>query len=318
MGPSEQPVRTVVVTTLRTDLGRVRQFVAYHQNLGVQQLILFFDNPGDPAIEEVRAQPGVSAIACDEDHWHRLRGGRPEFVQARQVANVNYVLESRGDDFDWLMHIDSDELIHAPFGLAQTLQAEGAGLSLLQMPVLEAIPASPDDDPFRSTTLFRRHRPKREQLARRRGAASGFQGSSFLRGHVQGKPAVHLDGVVGRISIHRATLYDEQRFTRGVAKSIRVLHYDAGSFDDWCTKWRNRHRFSQEGHKASRMAQWDQFARLDALGDEQGLRELYRSNFMLPDREVPTLVELGLVQRVHLEASWFDGPPDDRLLRGTA
>ncbi len=298
-----------MVTTLKADLDRVKQFVAYHRHLGVDEMMLFFDDPTDPAIGEIQHRPGVTAIACDEQYWRDLEGSRPDVVQARQVANVNSVLRTRRDEFDWLIHIDSDELVHAPQGLAKTLKDEGAELSLLQMPVLEAIPADPDDeDPFRSTRLFRRHRPKLAEQARQLGAASGFRGRTFLRGHAEGKPVVHLDGTVTRMKIHRAIEYDEARFKRGVSSNIRVLHYDAGSFRDWCAKWRNRGGFGKAAHKDHRLAQWDEFARLDALGDETGLRDLYRSYFMLPDEEIPILQSIGLVERVELNPTWFDWP----------
>jgi hypothetical protein len=302
-------VRTVTVTTLRTDVDRVKAFVAYHLRLGVDEMVLFFDDPEDPAMGEVQTLPGVTAVACDHEHWQSVRGSRPKGVQARQVTNVNSVLSSRRGEFDWLLHIDSDELIHAPKGLARTLEREGSGLTLLQMPVLEAVPSDPQEqDAFRSTVLFRRHQPELEQRARELNAASGYQGSTFLRGHVQGKPAVRLDGVVTRLRIHRAAEYDRARFTKGVSRDIHVLHYDAGSFSDWCTKWRDRDRFSRAGHQEARIAQWDEFVRLDALGDEAGLRALYHSYYMLPPEEIPILESIGLVERVDLDPSWFDWP----------
>lgn len=302
-------VRTLTVTTLRVDVERVKEFVAYHRALGVDEMMLFFDDPSDPAIAVVRGVPGVTAIACDEGYWSDLRGSRPPRVQGRQLANVNATLRSRRGEFDWLMHIDSDELIHAPLGLGATLKEEGAGLSLLQLPVLEAIPRDLDDrDPFRSTEHFRRHRPELEDRARELKAASGYMGSDFLRGHVKGKPAVRMDGVVSRLRLHEADQYDEALFRAGTSEGIDVLHYDSGSFDDWCTKWRNRDGFGRTGHKGSRLEQWDEFARLDALGDEVGLRDLYRRYFMIPAEELPVLRSIGLVQRVDLDPAWFDWP----------
>ncbi len=305
------PLRVASVTTLKASLRQTLQFAAYHHHLGVDDVILFFDDPADEAIPHLERRPGITVIPCDSTHWRKVarNGKRPKFVQGRQIQNMNWVIKTQADTIDWAIHVDSDELIYAPKSLHRTLHEEGTGVSLLQLPVLEAIPPSPDiADPVRHATLFRAHRPDRHDLARRLGATTGFRQNSFLRGHTKGKPGVRLDGAVRRVTIHQASKVDEDRFVLKNSDTLRVLHFDSGSFEQWLEKWRNRAGRNRARHGRARRQQLDRFAKLDAAGDESGLRDFYRASYMLPRRELPVLMALGLVRRVRLDPAWFDWP----------
>jgi hypothetical protein len=304
--------RIATATTLKTSLQQSLEFAAYHHNLGVDEVILLFDDPADPAAEILSGKPGVTVIRCDNTHWSRDLGekSRPEKVQQRQRANMNWLIRKRSSDLDWLVSIDSDELIWAPHGLHGTLPTEGADFSVLQLMPLEAVPASPTStDPFREVSLFRAHRPERYETAHRLHVDSGFAGpDEFLRGHIQGKPAIRLDGTVTEVRIHRAVGKDPERFRKGRSSGMRVLHFDSGSLDQWKSKWRNRQEFSRPRSDKHRTEQWDEFERLDSQGDEAGLERLYRDYFMLPKKEIPILRALGLLKRVRLDPTWFDWP----------
>lgn len=303
-------IRVGTATTLKTSLHQSLQFAAYHHHLGVDEVIMFFDDPEDLAAATLHGKPGITVIKCDSDHWNLLNHtrGRPETVQERQITNMNWLIQERAVDLDWIIHIDSDELIWAPDGLHRTLQNEGSKTSVLQLTTMEAVPPHPDlSDPFKEVTLFREHLPHRYPLAKRLHVGSGFIDSEgFFRGHTQGKPAVRLDGVVTAVKIHRAVEMDKSRFTKKISEGMRVLHYDAGSFDQWLAKWRDRAGFARDRHSKGRRAQWDEFARLDRAGDEPGLRRLYKGYYMLPKREVPILRAMGLLRRVRLDPDWFD------------
>jgi len=305
------------VTTLKAPVDQVLQFAAYHHHLGLDEIILFFDDPEDSAIDAVKSKPGVTAIPCDDEHWHQVRDPRPEFVQHRQLANVNWVLRERRHDLDWLIHIDSDELIYAPDGLKESVAVEDDGLSVLRLRPLEAIPPSPDmSDPFLEVRWFKQHDPKDPEAksrAEKWGVASGFQGKRFLRGHTSGKIAVKLDGVVSRVLLHQPTIYDEQEMRSVTSSRLWVLHYDAGSFDQWYDKWHDRSGFEQSGFRGHRMKHLKRFRKLDRAGDTAGLKKMYRDSHMLPKWQLPILQRLGLVRRVKLPKKnfcWEANPGD--------
>lgn len=302
--------RVATATTLKTSPRQAAEFAAYHHNLGVDEVIMFFDDPTDPAAEMLSGKPGATVIRCDDSHWSRVIGkkGRPQKVQQRQAANMNWILRTRIVDLDWVIGIDSDELIWAPRGLHQSLAVEGEGLSVLQLPPLEAVPPNPVlSDPFQDVSLFRTHLPGRFPMAHRLRANSGFIGpNEFLRGHIQGKPAIRLDGVVTGVRIHRAVEKDRKRFKKATSSDLRVLHFDSGSLEQWKTKWRNRGEFARPRNDKHRATQWDEFTRLDRADDQAGLERLYRRYFMIPRHEVPVLRTLGLLRRVRLDPALFE------------
>lgn len=101
-----------MASTVRASRDELRSFVNYHLNTGVDQLLLFFDDPADESIASIGLNPRVTLYVCNEAYWQQRGVQRPVTIEDRQEINVNYALSmSRTRDVDWLIHIDSDELL---------------------------------------------------------------------------------------------------------------------------------------------------------------------------------------------------------------
>jgi len=306
--------RVATATVLKTTPEQTFEFVSYHRHLGVDEIILFFDDPTDVAADALEGVEGVTVFRCDAAHWSEVgpKGERPARVPPRQTANADWLLRTRSEDLDWIIFIDSDELVYAPDGLHESIARESAGLTVLQLRVLEAIPSHPNiSRPFQDVSLFRVHNRKKYRKAKRLRLNTGFskvEPRRFFRGHVSGKAIVKPNGVVRRMGIHRPREVDEERFRREPSGSMWVLHFDAASFDDWKRKWRGRSEFVGHGY-SDRQYQWDEFVRLDEQQDDDGLLELYKKLYMLPKREIPFLRMLGMVRKIKLDPAWFGWSP---------
>lgn len=316
-------MRIGTVTLLRAPVERTLAWVAYHLNSGIDAMHLFFDDPADPAAELLDDVEQVQVHRCDDKFWSlwRRRGdGRPGTVPARQVTILRRLLREPPSGVDWLVHIDSDELLWSGGDLGGDLsRALDGPAAHVQFLPLEAVPPKPDmADPFREVRLFKEIAIDREEWARRLGADAPFRGHRFFRGHVRGKPAIRLDGSVPSMRIHGPSDRVRQRsgFTSEVADKVRLLHYDAGSFDDWRSKWEDRLLHPVGAMSPARRRQERRFRRAARSPDLDRLYGLYRREYMLRPWDARVLRALGMVRRIDIPAELFDMPQPARTPAG--
>src|SRR5262249_41683182 len=145
-----------LVCTLRAPLSEVMMFVNYHLNIGIDKLVLFFDDPNDPAIDSLIDYSQVTCIPCDEGHWLKVSNRRPSTIEERQIANATLALEmAKESGCDWITHIDSDELIY-PDGEIARILAEARG-NIVRFDLREAVPERDYyESRFSEVTLFKR------------------------------------------------------------------------------------------------------------------------------------------------------------------
>ena len=161
-------VRAAICTTLRNAGPVLDSFVAYHLAIGFERLYLFFDDPSDPDLPRASLHAAVTAIPNDarlREHWRSL----PQYpeqsafidseVMARQVLNTEFAMElARPDGFNWLLHIDADELFYSPLQSAAEHfeQVERQQLETVVYLNYEAIPERDEiGDFFREVDLFK-------------------------------------------------------------------------------------------------------------------------------------------------------------------
>lgn len=120
-------------------------FVAHHLSLGCAGIWLFFDDPDDPAAAAVAHLPRVSVTRCDDAHWRRIKGKRPERHQNRQGRNMQSVYAD--SPLPWIAHIDVDEFLWPGHDIGAVLAAQHPDLAQLPLAPWEALhdPALPDD-----------------------------------------------------------------------------------------------------------------------------------------------------------------------------
>src|SRR5438477_7785501 len=124
--------RPAIVSTMR-EPGRamLAAWLAYHRKLGFAHFFIYFDDPADTDRELVAGMRDVTAIPRDAALMRRLHAHSlwPQFgdfaesglggdrTMARQVLHVQDALARIAEErlpYDWILHIDHDELIATP------------------------------------------------------------------------------------------------------------------------------------------------------------------------------------------------------------
>lgn len=336
-----------IVTTLRGAGPVLESFVRHHLALGFGLLYLFFDDPLDRGLAWAKSV-GDSRIVVQErgpaleDAWRRCAqyGYYSPHVErevmARQCLNAEVaVQQAQTAGIDWLLHIDADELFHAPGQDAASHFAflSSAGIERAVYPNLEALPESEDiDDYFREVTLFKTNRnllpggrlsPAQERLVREvvRWPSGGFNFYSNGKSAARVRPGLVPDGV------HR---FHKTRFPRPgqervaaapppverVIADARILHYACCGFDAFCEKYRILGPFADRwfGRVDIRDSIGDfhlQARDVVAAGDVERARAFYRQRAMLDDRAtIDALLEAGLLARIDGPANMLERGDD--------
>ena len=132
---------------MRDNASSLDSFICYNLALGFSMLFLYADDPEDEAVVVARRYPADRVLLRTHDatlreEWRRLPSwGRLQLyaateVQARQMLNAEHAMQrSLALGLDFLLHVDSDELLHLPCapggggGGGEALQAHAALLS---------------------------------------------------------------------------------------------------------------------------------------------------------------------------------------------
>ena len=216
-------------------------------------------------------------------------------------------------DLDWVIHIDTDELLWAPGDLIKALRSDLTDDRVhVQFLPLEAVPPHLHmSDPFREVTSFKDGTVERAALAKKLRADSSFRGphDRFLRGHTKGKPAVQLGNAARRMGAHGPSRRHRRR--KGIvtvySRRIRILHYDAGTMAAWQEKFEAR-MHQTRGMSRQRRRQVQRFARALQSRKPKRLERLYRREYMLNDWDARVLRALGMVRTIRIPSAMFELP----------
>lgn len=312
--------RAAIVTTLRDAAATLGSFVAYHRAIGFAHFFLFFDDPADPMLGWARAQPDITAIARDGDlqrAWRALTlwneaGPHVETeVMARQILNAEHAANlARARGFDWLLHIDADELFYAPDGVA----AHFASFALMPPDVAtyanyEAVPEAEDTgDSFRTVTLFKKpfaepSSPDAKALVTR----AGQNPDAFFHFYGNGKSAVRL-AAPGMVPANVHTFARRGEYSVAWTRGPFILHYACCGFAAFWQKYVTLGRFSDKWwgkvdiadavgpfHLRARDAVMDAVA----VNDAERARRFYRERLMIADPAViAEMTRHDLLQRI--------------------
>ena len=124
-------------------------FICYYLHVGFSRLYLYLDDPNDASVGVARRYPTDrvtvrvrdAAFECEWEglpSWSRLRLYAATEVQARQMLNCEHAIarcREQGDE--WLLHVDSDELLHLPGTESGMSGAGGTGGGALQRHLAE-------------------------------------------------------------------------------------------------------------------------------------------------------------------------------------
>ncbi len=225
----------VLASTVKDTLANVERYVDGNLAGGADHLVVFLDAPDDPATPEVRAfldaHPHVTCVVTDDAWW---ADKRPQQLNTRQRSNANLVkaLLSTVDWAAWLFHVDADEVVQLDRAVLDGVPASQPAVSLAP---LEAVSRKQwDGDP----TWFKRLLESDDlTLLQTLGVIERAANGAYFHGHVDGKSGLRPTTDLW-LTLHHVVDADKneiEAFTD--AASLRVLHYESFSGEDFVRKW---------------------------------------------------------------------------------
>ncbi|MDO5706871.1 MAG: hypothetical protein Q4G49_17600 [Paracoccus sp. (in: a-proteobacteria)] len=74
-----------VITMIRENLDNTLSFAAWYLQLGAAKIVMFFDDPNDPAIVRLQQLERVECIPCTPEFWKSINTV-PKHVMRKQKA----------------------------------------------------------------------------------------------------------------------------------------------------------------------------------------------------------------------------------------
>lgn len=299
------------VSTVRALPDDIRLLVRYYINLGVQLIILFFDDPRDSMIAELKYNSSVMCFACDDAHWARSGLSPDSSIEERQRYNADVGLAiAKSMHIRWILHLDADELVFTGGDtIDEYLDSVGEHADVVCFPTYEAVPElNYRGHVFEEIKFFKTENSfikGSRTLARIMGCRRAFE-NGYLKAHSAGKSAVRVEIEGLRMGIHAPT--SEQKSLRILkCKDAYLLHYDCCTFDDWMNKWKRRYdhtRIALE-MREERREQFARFIEAFESGTVSKLRSTYRNQYFLTGFQKRILLSLGLLRRIEIGKNAF-------------
>jgi Glycosyl transferase family 2 len=328
--------KVATVTTIKAPLNETLMFVNYHLNIGVSHMFLFFDDPNDVAIEAVANYEKVTSIKCDSKYWDNL-SLQPKLIDKskqnwtsltssvqleekteyfsnstyeKQLINANYAFNlAQQDGCDWLIHIDSDELIYVKQPLDVLLSKVGENINVLVIEPSETVPEQDEHENFfEEVTLFKNKESLwQKYLAYFLGCKGVFQEGYYFRGHPYGKSAIRTNTDIQSVDIHYPIIAEGKKVKAKKFRQATLLHFDCCSFKTWKRKLIRRYEGTTTfpNMRSDRKKQLAKFAEVYESGNNTQLRELYHQQYLLSNYERKALGMLGLLKRIQLDPKLF-------------
>ena len=236
-------------------------FICYYLFLGFSTLYLYLDDAADATFQIARRYPADRVRVRLRDaslriewermpSWTRLVLCADTEVQARQLLNCEHAIAriraQAAPRDEWLLHIDSDELLFLPAAAADLAAArvsdalqghlaylEKLGAILFTYRNLEGVPeALTCDDALRSISLFKEHPSRLDErvpaVARavRYWTSASNAGGELFRFYTNGKSIVRVqDAVTTAVSVHEWSLPSKQvAAAAGFTNNAQLCH----------------------------------------------------------------------------------------------
>ena len=322
-----------IVTTLKAPVEDVLRFVNWHINLGVDHLFLFFDDPDDKAIPQLKGNNHLTCIRCDTAYWASLGVPRGDAHYIRQRINATHCLKMASErQLTWLFHIDIDELLFAKEGLHPALLAAGDADQIILSP-MEAVPELlRGGEPFTSSRFFRvlphpvcrglfvfwaallgigRFTLNRRFINNKSFIIKG----RYFNGHESGKSGSRLSKEIVEIKIHHP-VFRSSDIRRYRPKDLVLLHFESYRFKEWERKmerWMGQD-WSQQKRSRVLRPQLVRFKRILEQPPEMRLKlkqKLYKRFYFINPVQRFILHAMGMLQRIDLDPRLF-GPPSPK------
>ncbi len=257
-----------VIAIIREPIAVVERFVRWYQKMGATRIIVYFDDPDDPALTAITPAQNVSFIPCTPDVWREMGLTPEDRFTMRQ--NAVYLNAYAALETDWALFVDGDEFALMRDGtIAEHLAAVPAEVGCVNFETAELLPniATPPTFAFRTPI----DRETNRNVYRRDGSL--FRKRHGLAGHDFGKSFVRRDLNVSQIRQHYPTFADDdvQILHWGRDNGAYLLHFMCEGFDAWQRKVGWRTGASGYGKNAHAV-----IAQAQESGDADAVHDVYK------------------------------------------
>jgi Glycosyl transferase family 2/Met-10+ like-protein len=294
------------ISTMKEKPEIVMDFIAHHLLLGASQIIIYFDDPEDPAVEMVAPIPQVRAIRCDAA-FVASRGRHPTGLPARQKVHARRAYAET--TADWIIHIDADEFIAADRPIAEVLA--GVDGTVLRLAPFEALATPRGGQGDRPEHFYRGSLPGGPRGKRLAEAAYGpFQDclAHGMLSHLAGKFFVRT-GVPGMALAVHGPFLDQARAAHVDTADLRILHFHGGVYETWRRHLDRRlsddaggtysGRLANQGGQANNHSLLSTLQELHRTEGEAGLQRFFRAACTFgPEKRV--LKQAGALTKANL------------------
>ena len=297
-------IRIALVSMVKAPLHELRIFVHYHLNIGIDEIILLFDDPLDPGLDAFSQSPSVTCIACSAEFWKSKTGERPDSFSTRQLININEGVKiAGGKDCNWVIQLDGDELVKPKIDIKSILG--NCNADVLRFKVMEAVSEKVNYDNIFSASLFKTESSTTKiKIARLLGCSRMIFRNEYFRGHTASKVAVRLSAAIQTHGVHGPKKYDRKTTSFENTHEISLLHFDCVGFDSWNRKWGGRYDGTSltVTMRENREQQLQAYIRATEAG-RYAQAKLYRRLHIITGYEKGVLFLLGMLRRLRMKQS---------------
>eukprot|EP00884_Botryococcus_braunii_P019389 jgi/Botrbrau1/6133/Bobra.331_2s0028.1 len=250
-----QGPKIAFVTTTSESYKQIKLWVDYHKSIGVGTYYLFVD--GQAARPEVMGRlakiPGVTVIPRDEKLKYRHAHSRiwnETWLSAffhKPCNHELFVLQSLNmeagielafkDNIDWILHVDTDELMYPggspEYSLQRVLSVFSPDTDTVVFPNYESLPERDDvQDPFTEVTLFKRNYQHVVSDLYFKSYHTVARGNpNYFITYGNGKSAARVQPGLRPNGAHRWYSYTKSP-KEETSEQAAVLHYTYNRFED--------------------------------------------------------------------------------------
>jgi hypothetical protein len=302
--------KLAIISTVKAPLGQLQMYVNYHLNLGIDEVILFFDDPLDEGIKFFSNYKNVTVVPCSSEYWTQKTKKRPPISLGRQIVNVNEGVKiATSKNCTWMTHIDCDELIYPLKDIKQVLR--NCQADALKFSLMEAVSEQETYEHIFIPTLFKKI-PNKLQIwaAKILGCSQCFCEGEYFRGHNSSKMLIKISPKIKKYGIHQPEQWDDDTIIKEI-KELRLLHYDSIGLSNWKAKFEGRDQELVEGDHVKkffsdyRLKQFQDYLQARSQVDLQ-LVALYKRLYIMSKRQKQILFFLGMLEKVILNQDFFN------------
>lgn len=300
-------------------------WMSYHRAIGVSFFYLFTEGIANTpeSIDRLSVEPGVSVIPRDknltdahakshawQESWLSAFFNKPcnHELFVKQSLNMEIgIVFAKEDKADWILHIDTDELIYPAgtksFSLVEVLEGVPEDVDTVVFPNYESLAESVDvTAPFMEVTLFKKnyaHVNSKEYFKNYGRVQRG--NPNYFTTYGNGKSAARVVDGLRPNGAHRWYNYMRKPNEISAGQSA-VLHYTYNRFSDLKSR-RDRCDCAPTKEEVTKcfILDFDRQAFIEAsLRSDEELMEFFRERLVWDNqKDVDELLNIGLFGRLY-------------------